>query len=108
MNFPCGVASNQNVGNFSATIFKVSTKYMTLPPSILFLAKRSGFHAKIPEATPFSISPSISLNTSRPGSFAVFTLVKLFYHKQILLLGVFPKLRQLRLNTQNLAFLVLT
>src|SRR3989344_1191613 len=71
MNLPCGVGSNQNVGNFSVVILPVSARYITLPPSTLLRANLSGFHAKIPCAVPFSISPSIVLKIGRPGSFAL-------------------------------------
>jgi hypothetical protein len=55
MNLPCGVGSNQNVGDFSALIFPVSIKKIIRPPSMLFLANLSGCHAKIPSASPLSI-----------------------------------------------------
>ncbi|MFA6228183.1 MAG: hypothetical protein WC668_03260 [Patescibacteria group bacterium] len=45
---------------------------MILPPSIEFLASRSGCQAKIPPASPAQIRSSISPNTVRPGSLAVF------------------------------------
>src|SRR3989338_10759486 len=44
---------------------------MIFPPSTEFLASLSGCHAKIPEASPFSILNIISLNTGRPGILAV-------------------------------------
>ena len=52
MNLPCGVASNQNVGNFRSVILPVSTRYMIFPPSTELRASLSGCQAKIPEASP--------------------------------------------------------
>ncbi|MFA4818647.1 MAG: hypothetical protein WC621_02270 [Patescibacteria group bacterium] len=71
INLPCGVGSNQNVGDFSALIFPVSIRKITRPPSMLFLANLSGCHAKIPSASPLSIRLSISLKIGLPGSLAV-------------------------------------
>ncbi|OGK64371.1 hypothetical protein A2313_01330 [Candidatus Roizmanbacteria bacterium RIFOXYB2_FULL_41_10] len=45
---------------------------MILPPSMEFLASLSGCQAKIPPASPLQIRSSISPNTVRPGSLAVF------------------------------------
>src|SRR3989344_3519582 len=60
---------------------------MTRPPSILFLANLSGFHAKIPCAVPFSISPSISLKTTLPGSLAVLLSYNSFSTKRLFCLA---------------------
>src|SRR3989344_1993042 len=60
---------------------------MTRPPSILFLANLSGFHAKIPCAVPFSISPSISLKTTLPGSLAVLLSQNSFSTKRLFCLA---------------------
>src|SRR3989338_6728176 len=44
---------------------------MIFPPSTELRASLSGCHAKIPDASPFSIRSIISLNTGRPGILAV-------------------------------------
>ncbi|OHA16411.1 MAG: hypothetical protein A2830_03005 [Candidatus Taylorbacteria bacterium RIFCSPHIGHO2_01_FULL_44_110] len=72
MNKPCGVGSNQNVGNFRERIKPRSTKWIIFPPSTELRARRSGCHEIIPSAFPLSINDNISANFIRPGSFAVF------------------------------------
>src|SRR3989344_536184 len=54
---------------------------------MLFLANLSGFHAKIPCAVPFSISPSISLKTTLPGSLAVLLSQNSFSTKRLFCLA---------------------
>ncbi|MFA6098988.1 MAG: hypothetical protein WCV50_05630 [Patescibacteria group bacterium] len=71
MNFPCGVASNQNVGNFKPPILPVSTIKMIFPPSMLFLANLSGCHAKMPIGPFSSMRLIILLKRGRPGTLAV-------------------------------------
>src|SRR3990167_3787448 len=66
-----------------------------------------GFQRKIPRGRIFFNFAKHFVKYLTTRFFGGFALVKLFHHEQILLLGVFPKLRQLRLNTQNLAFFVL-
>src|SRR3990167_2235884 len=44
---------------------------MILPPSTELRARRSGCHAIIPSALPFSSNDNISANLIRPGSLAV-------------------------------------
>src|SRR3989338_7005489 len=71
MNKPCGVGSNQKVGNLRDLIKPRSTKWIIFPPSTLFLANLSGCHEIIPSALPFSSNDNISANFIRPGSLAV-------------------------------------
>ena len=72
INRPCGVGSHQKVGNLRERIKPRSIMWITLPPSTLFRARRSGCHESIPSAFPFSKNDNISANLIRPGSFAVF------------------------------------
>ncbi|OHA21575.1 MAG: hypothetical protein A2W52_01885 [Candidatus Taylorbacteria bacterium RIFCSPHIGHO2_02_49_25] len=71
MNKPCGVGSNQKVGNLRDLIKPRSTKWIIFPPSTLFLANLSGCHEIIPSALPFSSNDNISANFIRPGSLIV-------------------------------------
>ena len=71
INRPWGVGSNQKVGNLRERIKPRSTKWIILPPSTELRARRSGCHAIIPSALPFSSNDNISANLIRPGSLAV-------------------------------------
>src|SRR3989338_6293467 len=70
INLPCEVESHQKVGNFKLASFPVSRRQIIFPPSILFLARRSGCQERIESASPFSMHFIISLNTGRPGTLA--------------------------------------
>ena len=70
MNFPCGVDSNQKLGNFKPSNLFVSSKYIILPPSTELRARRSGCQERILSASPFSILCNISLKIGLPGIFA--------------------------------------
>src|SRR3989338_560952 len=69
---PCGVGSNQWVGNLRERIRPRSTIWIILPPSTELRANLSGCQDMIPSAFPHSMNDSISANFIRPGSFAVF------------------------------------
>ena len=71
INKPCGVASNQNVGNLRERIKPRSTKWIILPPSTELRVNLSGCHEIMPSAFPLSINDSISANLIRPGSLVV-------------------------------------
>src|SRR3989338_2008437 len=60
MNKPCGVASNQKVGNFRERIKPRSTKWIIFPPSTELRANLSGCHETIPSAFPDSRIANIS------------------------------------------------
>src|SRR3990167_8685379 len=68
---PCGVGSNQWVGNLRERIKPRSTMCMIFPPSTELRARRSGGHDMMPSALPLSRNDSISANFIRPGSLAV-------------------------------------
>src|SRR3989344_747344 len=76
MNNPCGVGSNQWVAKRKDANFFWSIKYMTKPPSTLLRANLSGAHDKIPIGSVLDSTRVInSLNTGRPGVFALFDSV---------------------------------
>src|SRR3989338_649015 len=71
INKPCGVGSNQKVGNLRERIKPRSTKWIIFPPSTLFLANLSGCQEIIPSALPFSSNDNISANFIPPVSLIV-------------------------------------
>src|SRR3989344_4816761 len=76
INKPCGVGSNQKVGNLRDLIKPRSTKWIIFPPSTELRANLSGCQEIIPSALPDSRNATLSPNLIGLGSFAVLVSTK--------------------------------